>query len=130
MRMRDWSSDVCSSDLVPESRHELRSDSAVNGSVIKAGGGRHHGGERQFTIHVPRLANARRRAEDQRLGWVDHREHLINAEHAEVRSRAGAASILLRRSEERRGGDEWVSTCRARWALDLYKKKKRKQNSQ
>src|SRR3546814_20110416 len=31
------------------------------------------------------------------------------------------------RSEERRGGDGCVSTCRTRWAAEQYKKKSRKQ---
>src|SRR3546814_16957067 len=33
---------------------------------------------------------------------------------------------IARRSEERRGGKEWVSTCRSRWSPINLKKKQRK----
>src|SRR3546814_10969793 len=38
--------------------------------------------------------------------------------------RVGLNSNVFERSEERRGGKEWVSTCRSRWAP--YHKKKTK----
>src|SRR3546814_15902717 len=40
-------------------------------------------------------------------------------------SLAGGPVPTLRRSEERRVGKEWVSTCRSRWARHHLKKKKK-----
>src|SRR3546814_16425167 len=37
---------------------------------------------------------------------------------------ADEAVEIDRRSEERREGNEWVSTCQSRWTLSHYKKKK------
>src|SRR3546814_14735750 len=34
-----------------------------------------------------------------------------------------AALLRVQRSEERRGGKEWVRTCRSRWSPDHYNKK-------
>src|SRR3546814_9702875 len=71
MRISDWSSDVCSSDLGC-------------------------GCDRQEVAGAaPRRARAR-------LPVAAGRDH--------------SASVRLERSEERRVGKEWVSTCRSRWS--------------
>src|SRR3546814_11992586 len=44
--------------------------------------------------------------------------------YARVRGFIGRHERLLPRSEERRGGQESVCTCRARWLLEKQKKKK------
>src|SRR3546814_10759082 len=74
MRISDWSSDVCSSDLGTEE-----------------------------------------------ILCARFRQHLRSG-HAE-RPRVRAAGRRERRSEERRGGKECVSTCRSRWSPYHYKKK-------
>src|SRR3546814_16965344 len=135
MRISDWSSDVCSSDLV----------AIHDGQVVEKG-------QLLFTIDKVRLRNALAQAEaavataratlrsaerearryaalqgvvsDQdrdtrRAAAEEARARLsqaiadrdlarINPERAEVRSR----------SEERRVGKECVSTCRSRWSAD------------
>src|SRR3546814_2276333 len=87
MRISDWSSDVCSSDLfavraVPESRARVDA------------GFRH-----RFLPGPPRRGDSLRPGEVRpRPRGVDH--HLRQ----------------VARSEERRGGKECVSTCRSRWS--------------
>src|SRR3546814_11028464 len=94
MRISDWSSDVCSSDLHREAdrRHETP-DPAVADMI----------GQRQRTV-----ADARREQLDEQRGerTIDHRRE--QAEDAED------ADHLHLRSEERRVGKECVSTFRAR----------------
>src|SRR3546814_12880279 len=106
MRISDWSSDVCSSDL-RLGRHAADVDAgAADGAVADQRdlgaflGSRDGGGE-----------PGRSRA--------DHGE-VVPA----VGIVAGTAAIQhVRRSEERRVGKECVSTCRTRWSPYHYKKK-------
>src|SRR3546814_5244978 len=87
MRISDWSSDVCSSDLVPEegaSRFRLGADEVIDlelGADVDAA----HGVVHQHDLGVGA-------------------------------QRAGEQHLLLVRSEERRVGKECVSTCRYRWS--------------
>src|SRR3546814_15700263 len=98
MRISDWSSDVCSSDLIAdEARREKQDDIALR--------------------HV-------RRALDEDGDCV--RAHLQLGVLLEAREQfAAAAQAYLRafqRSEERRVGKECVSTCRYRWSTYTQKK--------
>src|SRR3546814_14154780 len=96
MRISDWSSDVCSSDLILQPHVEpvaialaaptLRRDEAVAQRVADEPAG---------------VALDRR---DVDIG--EHRRHPA----------LGAARIERPRSEERRVGKEGVSTCRSRWS--------------
>src|SRR3546814_12600055 len=109
MRISDWSSDVCSSDLViarpavaATARHRRRhdvGDIAIAGLIVRAA----------IAIGVdiaigPRLAV--RGARPDILG-----------------KGARPVAVITRRSEERRGGKECVSTCRSRWSPFHDKKK-------
>src|SRR3546814_3697448 len=86
MRISDWSSDVCSSDLLFEPLDGIVA--AVELGVLQ------HGLMQR----------------DRGLDAFDH--HLLQrALEAHDRAFAGAA-----RSEERRVGKECVSTCRSRWS--------------
>src|SRR3546814_2105686 len=87
MRISDWSSDVCSSDL-DAARAERR--------------------QRGF---VDRLAVGDDQAQTRRAG-VDARQILRAAERRDEGRAARAAGC---RSEERRVGKEGVRTCRTRW---------------
>src|SRR3546814_1374823 len=87
MRISDWSSDVCSSDL--GRRQVDRGDS-----------GDHAAGE---GMGLAEVVGADRRAEAV-FGVVGERDGLVEARHGE------------QRSEERRVGKECVSTCRSRWS--------------
>src|SRR3546814_14699009 len=99
MRISDWSSDVCSSDLLPHLMVEPRPVPLSNRPRRGRTGGRRQGGQR-------RRAGGRR-ASGRRGG------------------RRGGPQVTppRPRSEERRVGKECVSTCRSRWAPYHYKKK-------
>src|SRR3546814_4495662 len=91
LRISDWSSDVCSSDLGPGVRLRL---AAVE---VAAGGGRGAGaaagaGEEVFDAGVEGTGA--------------------------LRAFADGGEDAQARSEERRVGKECVSTCRSRWSPD------------
>src|SRR5436309_10115814 len=94
---RDWSSDVCSSDL-----HRPR-----NGSVLRD---ESRGALRTDSLHAPKLVVSAVVA-DEREPLADARgRHLKALLHDFCR----VANVLVRRSEERRVGKE----CRSRWATE------------
>src|SRR3546814_16709687 len=86
MRISDWSSDVCSSDLNVE-----------QGLSVDLGEGRLRGAERQFL-------GVELRDRDRQVGILDHRAFVLERDPAN------------RRSEERRVGKECVRPCRSRWS--------------
>src|SRR3546814_19712922 len=99
MRISDWSSDVCSSDLpLDESR----------GRAARAGIQHRH--------MLVQLAH-----EFLRLGGI--------AAAAVQLVGPGGQVIPARRSEERRVGKECVSTCRSRWSPYPSKKKTTRHNA-
>src|SRR3546814_15617640 len=97
MRISDWSSDVCSSDLQDHPHRLLESDLARE--AVKAA---REGGETDF-----------------RFGEREHRRIGGDDEIA----RQSDLEATTHRSEERRVGKECVSTCRSRWSPDNSKKK-------
>src|SRR3546814_13090764 len=103
MRISDWSSDVCSSDLA-----EQNLDKTVGKGSCPDGrqGGRHY-----HSVHggVCCLTAANRISDRQRIA---HRRYRMGNR--------------FQRSEERRVGNECVSTCRSRWSPYHYKKNKTK----
>src|SRR3546814_19506946 len=94
MRISDWSSDVCSSDL-------LRRDAQVQQMPL-VGGNAEHPVAAQATVAV---------------------EHpgMVAGADAIAKNAIGPG---IGRSEERRVGKECVSTCRSRWSPSHQKKKK------
>src|SRR3546814_11682302 len=99
MRISDWSSDVCSSDLLDAEVADLvaRLDEGAP-DIMRAD-------DPQFERNVRflRVADRRRNA---RIGNGDHQIGVDRAFDRELRAR----------SEERRVGKECVSTCRSRWS--------------
>src|SRR3546814_15837654 len=94
MRISDWSSDVCSSDLLTGQLHQVRGRAVHLARVAD-----------QAELRIPALA---------RLDHLDER-----GGRGDVRpfERAGDDPRLgIVRSEERRVGKECVSTCRSRWS--------------
>src|SRR3546814_2478143 len=87
MRISDWSSDVCSSDLRARLRQQL--------AVVLARG-------EQAVAEVGRQDQHRRHAERG------------TGQAAGVALHAGRGQRLVASSEERRVGKEWVGTCRYR----------------
>src|SRR3546814_8574634 len=92
MRISDWSSDVCSSDLI---------DLDTRGQAGNQAAGRWIAGKPDLHRYALDHANE-----------VSRR--IVCGEQAEGRPAAGCKA----RSEERRVGKECVSTCRSRWATD------------
>src|SRR3546814_18509413 len=115
MRISDWSSDVCSSDL--------------------------EGVEcfRAYDADLPEYAAAidvYPEADDRDTTWLHVQEYAAPAQipEADVRRRFGEVLAAARevfgvpRSDERRVGKECVSTCRARWSRYDYKTNKESQD--
>src|SRR3546814_19819970 len=96
MRISDWSSDVCSSDLLL--------------SLLAHGKPRRKQDERQrHTTSTDRCA-------------VAHRRRRFPRGKRRVAPQADRPAVARTRSEERRVGHERVSTCRSRW-LPYHSKK-------
>src|SRR3546814_13591493 len=115
MRISDWSSDVCSSDLV-----------YLMSNVVSS----NRSGSRRATRRPRSAADFAERLQGRgRYGFS-----LRELAEATGLSHAAAGAQLKRllprivpryqRSEERRVGKECVSTCRSRWAPDPQKKNK------
>src|SRR3546814_19797877 len=103
MRISDWSSDVCSSDLpIGLVEAGLVDEADAGGCTCSGDLVRHH----QRMIQTFDLA----RPSDQ-----DERQVIADADIAYLHMLLGRGNFL-RRSEERRVGKECVSTCRSRWS--------------
>src|SRR3546814_12773610 len=98
MRISDWSSDVCSSDL--------RTLQALGDTELQA----------QVGTAVDDALTALQNKAPQRL-------QPVMREMEAQRLRELILAWLVVRSEGRRVGEEGVSTCRSRWSPDDYKKK-------
>src|SRR3546814_17044997 len=118
MRISDCSSDVCSSDLTSDLV-------AGHGQTLHAViDGRRKGGSIRFL-----------KMYDEAEGGYDvvHYDGALHADGNEIEGQWQIAGIwsgtflMIRRSEERRVGKAWVSTCRSRW-WPYHSKKKQKQH--
>src|SRR3546814_18372653 len=94
MRISDWSSDVCSSDLIRECELEQIRPAPRGGSAVRPEPGR------LYPRQQPDLFSDTLRYEQ--LHRLHVAEYLYNGQRKS-------------RSEERRVGKECVSTCRSRW---------------
>src|SRR3546814_18683387 len=102
MRISDWSSDVCSSDLL-----------APLGADVLALLARQAGKEGIETVSVVRMPDvAQLRAADPAIGF----EQFTFGRRGEQDVGAGASPCFGLRSAERRVGKECVRTCRSRWS--------------
>src|SRR3546814_20677744 len=108
MRISDWSSDVCSSDLAGNLGEALC-------------GIRHLLDEEPFALFVPGDTGSGLEEDvTARLlaSYYDHGGNLVAVGDDAVLQREGSFAAIAAepaRSEERRVGKEWVSTCRYRW---------------
>src|SRR3546814_1329351 len=93
MRISDWSSDVCSSDLLGLENGDLRA------------------AERTFQL-LQQVAGRAGRAE--RPGRVYLQTYM--PDHSVMRALIAGDRDAFLRSAERRVGKECVSTCRSRWS--------------
>src|SRR3546814_15505365 len=107
MRIRDWSSDLCSSDLLFVARRECaglpltqRLGNVGVGGGIGQCGVRHHS-----------------HANEQRNCYSsDDQAQMLRSRHA------SRPSTLHKRSDERRVGKECVRTCKSQWEPSPIKK--------
>src|SRR3546814_19856099 len=111
MRISDWSSDVCSSDLAKIAAR------AMAGRTLDEQGVTHEVVPPYFSVKEAVFPFVKFPGVDTILG-------------PEMKSTGevmgGGNSFGAARSEERRVGQEGVSTCRSRWTRDKQKKKKEK----
>src|SRR3546814_11341257 len=121
MRISDWSSDVCSSDLgQPSARRDRCNRGGRCRSLRRRAGSlaTRRQPHRSRTSAAPLHAGA-----SSRLAQAPGDRGMTRRFY--LRATAFAASA---RSEERRGGKEWVSKCGSRWSPDPTKKKKNEKN--
>src|SRR3546814_19456680 len=99
MRISDWSSDVCSSDLdaMNEALRYWVSKAETHFYIIGTVAGPH-----------PYPAMVR---DFQSIIGIEVKQQMMAAE-----GRLPDTLVACIRSEERRVGTEWVSTCRSRWS--------------
>src|SRR3546814_11325392 len=109
MRISDWSSDVCSSDLTKTTR--------LKEKIAKL---------KDEMQRLKSLEAQMRAAPDQQISLTDpgSRSMATSSRGAGV---GGYNVQVAVRSEERRVGKECVSTCRSRWAPYHEKKKQTQQ---
>src|SRR3546814_20682391 len=107
MRISDWSSDVCSSDLNVVDQRADASDISDSDGQTPSRSYEHH-----FVLAKTRRGQFRRQTQAMRLV---RRLPVAADEHA--------------RSEERRVGKECVSTCRFLWAPSTKKNKVKEYNN-
>src|SRR3546814_11992737 len=99
MRISDWSSDVCSSDLTSASRVTLSKAALAQRPLLCLYGLGTNAGLKRVAGATPDVSY----------------EELLHVHRRFIHAPA--------RSEERRVGKECVSTCRYRWSPYTYKKK-------
>src|SRR3546814_16209242 len=138
MRMSDWSSDVCSSDLA--TRVEAARDVEARPRALQPVGLVRLVGAGGLKVLLQALVPILHQAVHLRLGAGAIAHQLLGVELAHrrvladrlVHQRLGegrlvalvvAEAAIAERSEERREGQECVSTCRSRWSPYHYKKK-------
>src|SRR3546814_21166689 len=126
MRISDWSSDVCSSDLAEK---EQSRDNRPKGKILMATvkGDVHDIGKNivgvvlqcnnyeviDLGVMVP-YAKILQVANDEKVDIIGL-SGLITPSLEEMATVAQEMQRTGMRSEERRVGKEWVSTCRSRW---------------
>src|SRR3546814_13479438 len=131
MRISDWCSDVCSSDLPDPVRAALvAAEAGADGITAHLREVRRHITDADIARLTSELTiplNLEMAATDEMLGIaLRHRPHaacIVPEKREELTTEGGldAAGLFdrLPRSEERRVGQECVSTCRFRWSPDL-----------
>src|SRR3546814_18023343 len=112
MRISDWSSDVCSSDLLALATRTI----AIEHQVV---GGAHRISERVGDRDSALFRQAHPQVLEQILGGVARAAHGQEPHDAVAVGEQYAFDAGCGvRSEEGRGGTKWVSPCRYRWWPD------------
>src|SRR3546814_16558506 len=100
MRISDWSSDVCSSDLFEVGHQVLGHDMMP---IL----------EPEYSIKAADRAEGETILRDEILAHLDA---LPEGRQVMLKLSLPVEANLFRRPEERRVGKEFVSTCRSRWS--------------
>src|SRR3546814_18597914 len=130
MRISDWSSDVCSSDLRQERQHGPRAAAAVQSNDSRTGIRQALAGILRCQAFA-RLCGAMESQRDDR-GKPALQDNVEGDERFPYIAEGFANNIIHAgfdgpsRSEERRVGKECVRTCRSRWS-PYHSKKKNKE---
>src|SRR3546814_18678617 len=135
MRISDWSSDVCSSDLLDRGAGEValprRGALADEARGMRGRGQQTGDGKRTGARHD--IASAKDHRGNSLIVWEQRSrsagcgEPIMSLSLHGRRLHPGAA---VDRTEERREGTECVSTCRSRWSPDHYIKKQTKKDKE
>src|SRR3546814_11141973 len=105
MRISDWSSDVCSSDLIQMVFHEGRDE--IIAVVVS-------GAQAKLELDASALAGALKKLGAQLFFKKTVGFALVDQERRHPSAVLNQSDRIMR-SEERRVGKEWVSTCRSGW---------------
>src|SRR3546814_13235359 len=118
MRISDWSSDVCSSDLNPQNCERHIRDMRILLIPLRV----------TFLFDGPGTAFVVPGGQPKKAEAGDADRQTADSDRTEQDIAQPAKHCdRHQRSEERRVGQECVSTCRSRWAQEPSKKKKKKQ---
>src|SRR3546814_15221484 len=124
MRISDWSSDVCSSDLDPVPENDSHGELIFNIAELYR-----HDGDKAFLAKMwPHVLGAFEYMEKLRLSERTEANRAKNPAFyglmpVSISHEGYSAKPMHSRSEERRVGKECVSTCRTRWSTYHSKKK-------
>src|SRR3546814_12350745 len=113
MRISDWSSDVCSSDLLLGSMLAGGYDKNALAWAPAVSVGSHAWGV--LAVGSPRALSGMSAGAVERFSDDDDRADTLRSKFL-VAGLAGLGRLDANRSEERRVGKECVSTCRSRWS--------------
>src|SRR3546814_18559449 len=105
MRISDWSSDVCSSDLTRKACVVFSMEMSAPQLAFR------------LISSIGRINQQRLRTgqlEDEDWSRVNHAIRMLSEAKMFIDDTPALSPDVLRRSEERRVGKEWVRTCRAR----------------
>src|SRR3546814_19769482 len=116
MRISDWSSDVCSSDLLQLRNISKRYPGCLANDAIDLS-------IQPGEIHALLGENGAGKSTLMKIIYgvtqADSGEVIWQGQQVDLRNPAQARSLgigmVFQRSAERRVGKEWVSTCRSRW---------------
>src|SRR3546814_16194037 len=119
MRISDWSSDVCSSDL-DERDYYLERRYPAYGNLVPRDVASRAAKERcdaGYGVGPSKMAVYLDYASAfERYGKIEAAKQRISNPDKETTRRLDKEVVKEKRSEERRGGKECVSTCKSRWS--------------
>src|SRR3546814_10935696 len=122
MRISDWSSDVCSSDLVNARWADVQADYQRRANLIPNLVNTVKASVAAEDRVLTDVVNARARATAIQVNAEDLSDPAKMQQFAAAQGQLGGtlsrllATVEAYRSEERRVGKECVSTCRSRWS--------------